>query len=420
MTLLTKKITENTFESVVSFCEKEYPEGVEIDYKKEYPQKGLQKLVAAFSNTRGGVIIIGVEENKKSGKPVKWEGIEDNASYVERANQELGNITPLPDYQIHKTSASETGKVFLLIRVFEGNKTPYYVHNDANIWIRTGNVAKAIDIASPEWVELLIGKHAKAEKARNNYLRMADIVYDQSLKREERRRLNLIEEAKKKADGSEKNYYQKELGTETGMCEITVLPFYPKQQLIPPQELLTKLNNYAYFPDPMFPDPNLEPIPEGVLHFKHAHTGYIECQQLYSIGLVYNKLNIMQITNGQELVHLSWLAGRLFRVLKVAGNIYKLSGYQGSLSLGVRLTNIEFMYINYIQPEGLLFWDGIKEFLLDKYTLNFELDTRILNDKSAFFEFYYEAIKTIYWYVGLKNLDRGVFEKFVQDNHLEI
>lgn len=79
-------------------------QGVEIDYKKEYSQKGLEKFLAVFSNTRGGVIIIGVEEDRKTGCPIKWEGIDDNAKLIEHIYQESCNVTPQPAFEVHKTA----------------------------------------------------------------------------------------------------------------------------------------------------------------------------------------------------------------------------------------------------------------------------------------------------------------------------
>ncbi|MBS3073660.1 hypothetical protein J4465_02600, partial [Candidatus Pacearchaeota archaeon] len=44
--------------------------------------------------------------------------------------------------------------------------------------------------------------------SRKNYQEIAKNVFDNALEREEKRRLRLIEDAKTKLDGSEKNYYQ--------------------------------------------------------------------------------------------------------------------------------------------------------------------------------------------------------------------
>ena len=45
------------------------PEGPRLDYKAEIP-KELQKVVAAFANTLGGIILLGIEANRATNRPV--------------------------------------------------------------------------------------------------------------------------------------------------------------------------------------------------------------------------------------------------------------------------------------------------------------------------------------------------------------
>src|SRR5829696_7959051 len=157
MKILTTLIRELTFNDVAAFCAEKHVEGIQIDYKQDFPQKGLAKQFAAFSNTRGGIIIVGVEEDSKTGVPLKWEGIPNQGKLIDRVHQFAANVEPAPDYDVCVTDESN-GNVFLLIRIFEGDRTPYYVQNDSNIYVRTGNIINLVDIASPEAQSLLFGK----------------------------------------------------------------------------------------------------------------------------------------------------------------------------------------------------------------------------------------------------------------------
>jgi len=136
MDILNKAIKSFGFEEVVDFCKEKHPEGIQIDYKKEFPKKGLSKHFAAFSNARGGVIIVGVDEDKRTSIPKSWSGIKNEGKLEERVHQFASNVKPIPAYEL-QTTDEKNGKVFLLIRIFEGDRTPYYVQNDANLWIRT-------------------------------------------------------------------------------------------------------------------------------------------------------------------------------------------------------------------------------------------------------------------------------------------
>ena len=97
MIVLNKDVEKITFEEVEDFCIEKRPEGVEIDYKKDLTSKqdGLTKHFASFANTRGGVIIIGIEENPTTYTPLKWEGIDENlvGKYKDKIHSWAKNVT---------------------------------------------------------------------------------------------------------------------------------------------------------------------------------------------------------------------------------------------------------------------------------------------------------------------------------------
>jgi len=74
MDILNKPINSFGFQEIVAFCQEGHREGIQLDYKKDIPTN-LSKHFAAFSNTRGGVIIVGVEENRQTGIPNGWIGV---------------------------------------------------------------------------------------------------------------------------------------------------------------------------------------------------------------------------------------------------------------------------------------------------------------------------------------------------------
>ena len=57
-----------TWEHIENFCKNKIPEGVYLDYKKDFP-KHLEKIISSMANTLGGIILIGVEEDDEN-KPV--------------------------------------------------------------------------------------------------------------------------------------------------------------------------------------------------------------------------------------------------------------------------------------------------------------------------------------------------------------
>jgi len=70
MSLWSKPALQITFADVDAFCRTMQPEGARLDYKGiEFP-KHLDKSIAAFANTLGGLIILGVDADKKNNTPI--------------------------------------------------------------------------------------------------------------------------------------------------------------------------------------------------------------------------------------------------------------------------------------------------------------------------------------------------------------
>ena len=100
MSLWYRPIRDITFDDVDAFCSMKLSEGTRLDYKVSVSEKGnaqaprLEKLVAAFANTLGGIILLGVDADKKTNQPI-WPpadgmpdepGIEDQIISICQAN----------------------------------------------------------------------------------------------------------------------------------------------------------------------------------------------------------------------------------------------------------------------------------------------------------------------------------------------
>lgn len=108
-----------------------------IDFKEtleERKPKSWLKSVSAFANTKGGIILFGVEDRNHN--PVGLDNIQRASEKI----SELINskITPLPRYEIN--TFVEDGKDFLELKVGDGPSMPYYVFCDGRkeAYIRAG------------------------------------------------------------------------------------------------------------------------------------------------------------------------------------------------------------------------------------------------------------------------------------------
>ncbi len=72
MSLFTKPINEIVIDDVISFCEQGTEEGVRLDYKRDFSgsneNRQIAKVISAFANTYGGILLLGVDE--KDRKPI--------------------------------------------------------------------------------------------------------------------------------------------------------------------------------------------------------------------------------------------------------------------------------------------------------------------------------------------------------------
>lgn len=102
MALFTKSMGSIEFEDVRAFFDMNLREGLRIDYKSDFPSD-LAKIVIAFANTAGGIILIGIRANRQTNRPEEIVGVELRSGIEERVTDiALSNIRPpiLPEIKV--------------------------------------------------------------------------------------------------------------------------------------------------------------------------------------------------------------------------------------------------------------------------------------------------------------------------------
>jgi predicted HTH transcriptional regulator len=105
-------------------------EGVKVEFKRKLskPEK-IAKEICAFANTKGGVLLVGIDDDSTI-VGIKSEKVE--IDIIEKACMFFINPEIVPEYQIFE----ENGKDVLCVIVNEGNKKPYKaitdIDNDGN------------------------------------------------------------------------------------------------------------------------------------------------------------------------------------------------------------------------------------------------------------------------------------------------
>ena len=410
MKILTDPIESFTFENIVDFCATQEREGIQLDYKSDLTTGSLSKHFASFSNTLGGVIIIGVEENKKTGLPIKNEGITTDRKNIERITQWANNVNPLPNYKIHQTN-EVNGRVFILIRTYEGTDTPYYVQNDGRIFVRTNDITKELtDIASADYAKLLQGKQEKANESREYFDERSQII-----------RNNLFIRAEESESKETKMVFRPETRflNAKSICGFKIQPHYPSDQLTEPSNLMNKVRDYQIrtgsYED--FPSSSeLIAIPEGVAYFVHETklaTSY-HYQAIFSQGFLIDEFSI----NGRNIdkdIYLDYLAGKLFIFLLSAQKFYSLFNYQGTLNFSFYLERIRnITLVNYTNATFTKKINALK----DNYEFAWNLDTNEISKNDTLTEAVLTFFKKIYWDLGFEEYNKDILIQSFKDTRI--
>jgi hypothetical protein len=177
MSLWHKPMDAITFADVDAFCQTMQTEGMRLDYKLDRP-KDLAKLVAAFANTNGGLILLGVEADPTTNKPI-WPPLKGMLSQkgVEEAVISIARDAIYPPATVQVSPVLENshlpGHVVVVVRVDESREAPHAVDDGRKVYERTGSTTKPYDFACIDRIRHLLERREKIEEHREAIRREA-------------------------------------------------------------------------------------------------------------------------------------------------------------------------------------------------------------------------------------------------------
>lgn len=141
--LFNKSLLDVTFTDIEDLKINKIEESEILDYKdRSIEDKNVLKEVTAFSNSRGGYLIYGIEESGRGGYPESINGI-DNTYNSERLEQLIiSNIMPRINVQIKKVEIPTSEKIILIICIPEGQNKPYFYNQVGKYYKRYNFEAK--------------------------------------------------------------------------------------------------------------------------------------------------------------------------------------------------------------------------------------------------------------------------------------
>lgn len=137
--LFNKSLSDVTFTDIEDLMTNRIEESEILDYKdRSIEDNNVLKEVTAFSNSRGGYLIYGIEESGRGGYPESINGIENSYNSERLEQLIISNIMPRINVQIKKIFIPDSERMILVLRIPEGQNKPYF-NNRANKYYKRYN-----------------------------------------------------------------------------------------------------------------------------------------------------------------------------------------------------------------------------------------------------------------------------------------
>ena len=327
--IYTKNIEQISWNDVTDFCNQKIPEGSTLDYKKDFPNN-LQKTIAAFGNTLGGIIIIGIDEDDHNKPKPPFEGIEFKRGLSERVmNIILTNITPPIFPEIKICSNESDTRAFVIIRIAQSHQSPHAINNNANVYIRTANRNSFEELATIDKIFWLKEKRENSLSLRNELIENADS------------RFFRIASTKEEVKNIDDNIW----------LSVSMIPLFPKDYFITPYILRQNLERFLI--KDIFYTSSSFPISEkysGILYQDGIVLDYYYNERAYycelnSYGLYYYRQNLHSKFSGDSeypkpIIRFREVVARLYEIFASAKRYFELIGYKGYLYFEFKTNNL--------------------------------------------------------------------------------
>lgn len=125
--VFTKPLSEISFDDIAALQQNKIHESDILDYKAGLVDDDqLIKHVVAFSNTRGGFILFGVEETGKGGFPKDIPGVVSKEINKERMEQILlSNVSPRVHVKVREIPHTLSGRAILIVQIPDSSLKPH-------------------------------------------------------------------------------------------------------------------------------------------------------------------------------------------------------------------------------------------------------------------------------------------------------
>ena len=327
--LYSKNINQIGWNDIEDFCNQKIQEGATLDYKKDFPNN-LHKTIAAFANTMGGLILIGIDEDDENKPKLPIDGIAFERGISERImNIILSNIIPPIVPEIQVCVNSDNSKAVALIRIPQSNKTPHAISRNTEVYIRTGNRNNFEPLITIDKLFWLKDNRNESIILRNSILADAQNRFEKYYNQE-------LNESVNRGDFK--------FSPNVSRLTLIISPCYPQDIFCTPPELRNVLQNIYvkdyYYTSEEFPigqsrfNSKLNPNGINLGWFYNNHAYYTE---LSCLGIYYYRQHLFgRLENADKKpdcsIRFNEIIARIDQLLQSADKFYSEIGFNGLLN----------------------------------------------------------------------------------------
>ncbi len=423
MSLFTKPIQDILFQDVVDFCEAGNSENSVLEYKSELPNnKSLAKIISAFANTYGGLLIVGVKASS-DGKPTgPFVGInlDPKISYEEKIENICFSHIKEPLFPEIKICEAVKGKTFILVKVSESNLTPHRITENTTIYVRTGQSSIPNEKADWDKIGWLMSRREKSLDLKKRLKANSEEYFENACKIEG-------------VDINNKDYY-------FGVFSLGSLPIFPNEPFLHHNELQNieekiSISGTNRFPYNLY-NPKL--IQHGI-HKLYIPQGYInkttnkptEGASFYytninTFGLYLYKEDVGDIDKIQTEKSEEKTIKRIsyYAIVRTTKNyilsllqFYRHIGYSGNIEIKINLRNALGIKVVHPLSSDSIFWgdeeDEHPKVPTNEIILTKEFNLKKLEEK--FSEILIDLLLEFAWALGIKHLNKERMEKIIKN-----